>query len=60
MRRRRVYEVVPWDGLVADARGRLWLPEEVTEICRRRLEAMETHPGLAWLRAEDEAEVRRG
>lgn len=55
-----MYEVVPWDGLVADARGRLWLPEEVTEICRRRLEAMETHPGLAWLRAEDEAEVRRG
>lgn len=35
------------------AGGRLWTPEQVSDICRRTLSMMERHPGT---RAQDEAE----
>lgn len=51
---------VAWDGMVPDAPGVLWPAEALPEICRWRMEMMERHPSLAWLRAEDELELRRG
>ena len=44
---------VPWDGLCGHPSG-LRTPEEMTKIAQAKMDAMENHPSLAWLRAEDE------
>jgi hypothetical protein len=56
MRRRKLrYEPKPDDGLVAHPSG-LHPPGDIVKIARAKMDAMENHPGLAWLRAQDEAE----
>lgn len=58
MKRARHYRPMPWDGLCGHPSG-LRTPEEMTKIAQAKMDAMERHPGLAWLRAEDEAEKQR-
>ena len=58
MRRKRRYEPIPWDGLCGHPSG-LRTPEEMQKIARAKIDAMERHPGLEWLRREDERERER-
>jgi len=57
VRKRKVLPEIPWDGLCGHPSG-LRTPEEMVLIARAKMDAMEHHPGLAWLRAEDEKEMR--
>ena len=56
--RRRPEAEIPWDGLCGHPSG-LRTPEEMVKIARAKMLAMENHPGLAWLRAEDDLEMAR-
>lgn len=47
--------VADWDGRCGHPSG-LRTPGENKKIAEAKMDAMETHPGLAWLRAEDAAE----
>jgi len=51
--RKQRYDPPPDDGMVAHPSG-LHPPENIVKIARAKMEAMEKHPGLAWLRAQDE------
>jgi hypothetical protein len=56
--KRRHYAPVPWDGLCGHPSG-LRTAYEMEQIAKAKIEAMEKHPGLAWLRVEDEREMKR-
>lgn len=53
----RTAAVKAWDGLCGHPSG-LRTPEEMTKIAQAKIEAMEKHPGLEWLRREDEEAKR--
>lgn len=47
--------VATWDGLCGHPSG-LRTSYQMTKIAEAKMDAMENHPGLAWLRKEDDAE----
>lgn len=53
MKKRKRWPPVEWDGLCGHPSG-LRTPEEIEKIAQAKLKAMEEHPGLKWLRDEDE------
>jgi hypothetical protein len=57
-RRKPRYEPMLWDGLCGHPSG-LRTPYEMEQIARAKMDAMERHPGLEWLRKEDERERER-
>lgn len=48
---------MPWDGLCGHPSG-LRTAYEMEEIAKAKMKAMEEHPGLQWLRDEDESAKR--
>ena len=53
---RRVRRRLPpreWDGLCGHPSG-LRTPEEMVKIARAKMDLMERHPKLEWIRREDE------
>ena len=55
-RRKPLFDpVADWDGLCGHPSG-LRTPEQMEKIAQAKVDAMDQHPGLKWLRSEDERE----